>query len=361
MRNDGLPANAPAVETGSVSQNALQQLTPPQAVGAPRPSVVPGVVLSVAGVLIALLAHSVVGAIGVLTWSVTIGAAAANLGLLPSSTGPGLRLAVKKLLRIGVVLLGFSVSLGAVASLGLPVIALVTGTLLTTFLGTMWLGTRAGIGRPQSLLLATGFAICGASAIAAMRHNADGDEEDVATSVAMVTIYGTLAMVAVPLLQVPLGLDDRQLGVWAGASVHEVGQVIAAAGPAGQAAMAIAITVKLTRVLMLGPVVAAVSYRRRRSGDPAARTECRRTPLVPAFVLGFLACVLIRSSGVVPDAALTVLGHLQTLTLGAALFGLGTAVRLRALAGSAGPALLVGAVSTAIVAAVSLAGVLTIG
>ena len=332
----------------------------PQA-DAPVRSLTPGLVASLAGVAAAMLLHQLVGSVGVLTWAVALGALAANLKLLPASVDPGLKVAVKKLLRAGVVLLGFSVSLGAVASLGIPVIALVVGTLVATLLGTLALGLKTGLGRPQSLLLGTGFAICGASAIAAVQHNADADGDDVATAVAMVTIFGTVAMVAVPLLQAPLDLDSRQLGIWAGASVHEVGQVIAAAGPAGQTAVAIAITVKLTRVLLLAPVVAAISISRVPHDTTAVDTGVRRPPLVPVFVLGFLACVLVRSAGVLPDVALTVIGHGQTIALGAALFGLGTAVRVRELAGSARPALVVGAVSTVIVAATSLAGVLLLG
>jgi uncharacterized integral membrane protein (TIGR00698 family) len=308
-----------------------------------------------------MLLHQLVDSVGVLTWAVGLGALAANLNVLPDSVDPGIKVVVKKLLRFGVVLLGFSVSLGAVASLGLPVIVLVVGTLMATLLGTLWLGLKAGLGKPQSLLLGTGFAICGASAIAAVQQNADADEDDVASAIGMVTIFGTLAMVAVPLLQAPLGLDDRQLGIWAGASVHEVGQVIAAAEPAGQTAVAIAITVKLTRVLLLGPVVAGISFSRSRCNTTAFTSEIRRPPMVPVFVLGFLACVLVRSAGILPDLALTVIGHAETIALSAALVGLGTAVRVRQLVSSAGPVLAVGAVSTIIVATLSLAGVLILG
>lgn len=329
--------------------------------GLPSRSVTPGLVASFVGVGVAMCLHQMVGSVGVLTWAVALGAISANLNLLPTSVEPGIRLAVKKLLRVGVVLLGLSVSLGAVAALGLPMIALVVGTLALTLLGTVGLGLRAGLGRPRSLLLGTGFAICGASAIAAAQHNADADEDDVASAIGMVTIFGTLSMVAVPLLQVPLGLDDRQLGIWAGASVHEVGQVVAAAGPAGQTAVAIAITVKLTRVLLLAPVVAGISLCRRRSASGGVNSEIRRPPLVPFFVVGFLACVLVRSSGFLPDAALAVAAHAQTIALGAALFGLGSAVKIRQIASSAGPALAVGAVSTVIVATVSLVGVLIVG
>jgi uncharacterized integral membrane protein (TIGR00698 family) len=318
-------------------------------------TVVPGLFVTAVGVVTAVLLHEVVDAVGVLTWSVLLGALAANLGLLPRSTGPGLRFAVRRLLRLGVVLLGFSLSVGSIAALGLPVIALVVVTLACTLVATFWLGQRIALGRPRSLLIATGFAICGASAIAAMQDNAEADEDDVASAVALVTIWGTVAMVAVPLLQAPLGLSDPQLGVWAGASVHEVGQVVAAAGPAGATAVAVAVAVKLTRVLLLAPVVAGVSVlRRRRSTSDTSN----RPALVPMFVLGFLACVALRSLGVVPVPALAAIEQAQTLTLSAALFGLGTGVHLASLLRTGGRALTLGAVSTVLIAGVSLPFVL---
>lgn len=300
--------------------------------------------------------HAAVEAVGVLTWAVLLGAVAANARALPSSARPGLRLAVKKLLRVGVVLLGFSLPLLSILQLGVPVIGLVVLTLTTTLGVTTWLGLRMGLGRARSLLIATGFAICGASAIAAMEKTAEADEDDVATAVAMVTIWGTVAMIAIPLLQGPLGLSDQELGVWAGASVHEVGQVIAAAGPAGAAAVSLAVVVKLTRVLLLAPVVAGVSVLQRRSQPlpDGASAAGKRPPLVPVFVLGFLVCVALRSLGLVPDAALPLIEHAQTLALAAALFALGTGVRLRTLRQSGGSALALGAVSTLLVAGLSL-------
>jgi uncharacterized integral membrane protein (TIGR00698 family) len=363
MPNRWLPPARSGDQTAVVTQSVPAPVLAPHVrpTGGQVRSLTPGLVVSAAGVTAAMLLHQLVGSVGVLTWAVGLGVLVANLDLLPASVEPGIRAVVKKLLRLGVVLLGFSVSLGAVASLGLPVIVLVVGTLLTTLLGTLWLGLRAGLGKPRSLLLGTGFAICGASAVAGVQHNAGADEDDVASAIGMVTVFGTLAMIAVPLLQAPLGLDDRQLGMWAGASIHEVGQVIAAAGPAGQTAVAIAITIKLTRVLLLGPVVAGVSFSMRRNAITESTPELGRPPMVPVFVLGFLACVLVRSAGVLPDLALTVIGHVATVALGAALFGLGTAVRVRQLASSAGPALAVGAVSTLLVGTISLAGVLILG
>jgi uncharacterized integral membrane protein (TIGR00698 family) len=315
----------------------------------------PGLAVAAGGVGLAMLLHRLVPGVGVLTWAVLLGAVVANTGLLPATTRPGLALATMRLLRVGVVLLGFSLSLVTIAQLGPAVIALVVITLAGTLMATLWAGRRLGLGRPRSLLIATGFAICGASAIAAMERNADGDEDDVATAVAMVTICGTVAMVAVPLLQAPFGLTDTQLGIWAGASVHEVGQVVAAAGPAGAAAVAVAVVVKLTRVLLLAPVVAAVGALQRRAGAGES------PPVVPLFVLGFLGCVLLRTLDLVPAGALTVLTQVQTVALAAALFSLGTGVRLVPLVRRGGSALLLGALSTVVIGGVSLAGVLWVG
>ena len=191
----------------------------------------------------------------------------------------------KRLLRIGVVLLGFTVSLQSIAALGLGTIALVAGALVGTLVFTTWLGNRMKLGRARSLLIGTGFAICGASAIAAMQEAAGADEEDVAVGVAMVTLFGTVAMVLLPLLAGPLGLTDVQLGIWAGASIQEVGQVVAAAGTAGASVVAVAVVVKLTRVLLLAPVVATVSVYRRVAA-PEGADRGRRPPDRPAVRAG---------------------------------------------------------------------------
>jgi uncharacterized membrane protein YadS len=100
----------------------------------------------------------------------------------------------------------------------------------------------------------------------------------------MVTLWGTVVMIALPLLHDPLGLSDLQFGVWAGPSVQEVGQVVAAASPAGAAVPAIAVVVKLTRVLRLAPVIATVNAGRRLRSTGSA-DSVRRPPLVPLFVL----------------------------------------------------------------------------
>jgi uncharacterized integral membrane protein (TIGR00698 family) len=330
----------------------------PTATRPARTGVASGLLVAALGLAAAFGGHALVPQVGVLTWSVALGVVAANLGILPETGTRGLGLVTKRLLRAGIVLLGFSVSFASIAALGLPMIGVVAVSLLGTLVVTTWLGGRLGLSAPRALLIGTGFSICGASAIAGMEETAGADEEDVTVSIAMVTLFGTLALVLLPLLQGPLGLTDLQLGSWAGASVHEVGQVVAAASPAGAAAVTVAVVVKLTRVVMLAPVVAGVSVLQRLKAAPGARPG--RTALVPLFVLGFLACAALRTTGVVPEVALGWIAQVQVIALGAALFGMGCSVRIASLLRGSGAVMVVSAVGTLLISAVSLAGVLLV-
>ena len=316
-------------------------------------------VVLVLGLAAAFLGHRFVPAVGVLTWSIGLGVVAANVGILPRRVGTSLARVTKRLLRVGIVLLGFSVSFGSITALGLPVIAVVAVTLVTTLVLTTCIGRAMGLSPARSLLIGTGTAICGASAIAAMEDTAGADEEDVTVAIAMVTLFGTLALVLLPLLQGPLGLSGVQFGTWTGASVHEVGQVVAAASPAGAAVVATAVVVKLTRVVMLAPVVAVVSIAKRIS-SPVASGETKRPPLVPLFVLGFLACVALRSTGLLPADALGWTTQAQVAALGAALFGMGCSVKIASLARRSGAVMVTSTIGTLLVTGVSLAGVLLV-
>jgi uncharacterized integral membrane protein (TIGR00698 family) len=318
-----------------------------------------GVAVLALGLGGAVLGHWLLPAVGILTWSIALGVAAANLELVPKAGTRQLGALTKKLLRLGIVLLGFSVSFASITALGLPLIAVVAVGLVGTLVFTTWLGRRMGLSAPRALLIGTGFSICGASAIAGMEETARADEEDVTVAIAMVTLFGTLALVLLPLLQGPLGLTDVQFGMWAGASVHEVGQVVAAASPAGAAVVAIAVVVKLTRVVMLAPVVAVVSILQRMM-SPAPAEHGRRTPLAPLFVLGFIACVALRSTGVVPASVLDAIGNAQVAALGAALFGMGCSVKIASLFKGSRAVMVVSTAGTLFIGAVTLAGILLV-
>lgn len=315
------------------------------------------------GVAAASGIHLLVPGVPMLTAAVVLGIAAAHVpgprGLVRGLARPGLTFAGKRLMRAGVVLLGLKLSLGDVLGIGWATVAMVAAVVAATFFGTVWLGRKLGLRGDQPVLIATGYSICGASAIGAVSEVRSSDEKDVATSVALVTLCGTLAIAVLPLLQQPLGLDASAFGRWVGAGVHDVGQVVATAQTAGGDALGQAVLVKLLRVMMLAPLVAAmvIAVRARRAAAGAGEAV-RRPPLVPLFVAGFLVLVVVRTTGWVPPTLLDGAAWTQEILLAAALFGLGSAVHLPSLARTGGRVAALGLCSWIVIATASYGGVL---
>lgn len=308
----------------------------------------PGLAVVAIGVAIALAVAAVAPAVSALTVAVVLGIAVGNLGFLPERCGPGLAWAAKRLVRAGVVLLGLQLAVTDVLDLGGGMLVVVLATVSGTFLGTRLLGRWLGLPAGLSTLVATGFSICGAAAVAAMEGVVPRRDRDVATAVALVTLFGSVWMLALPLVAELLGLSARATGGWAGASVHEVAQVLVGAAPAGAAAVSVAVVVKLSRVVLLAPLVAIVGRRQGRW-------------LPPVFVLGFVAMILVRSSGILPVPVLDVAKLAATVLMAGALFALGSTVRLKELLATGPRALVLGAGSTALVAGISLAGLALVG
>ncbi|MGP3950099.1 YeiH family protein [Streptomyces sp. 7N604] len=343
-----------------------QEQAPEPPARAPGKAAAAGLALAALGVAAAWGVHRALPAVPMLTAAVVLGVGAAHLpgvrGLVRGTGRPGLALAAKRLMRLGIVLLGLKLSLHDVLGLGWGTVAMVLAVVAATLLGTWWLGRRLGLPGDQPLLIATGYAICGASAIGAVSEVRDSDEEDVAASVALVTLCGTLAIAVLPLLQHPLGLSDAQFGGWVGAGVHDVGQVVATAQAAGPGALGDAVLVKLMRVMLLAPLVAGTALAVRRRGGARNATGgpagARRPPLVPLFVLGFLAMAALRDTGRLPGAVVEAGGAAQEVLLAAALFALGSAVHLPSLVRTGARVAALGLGAWLVIAAASYAGVL---
>ena len=306
----------------------------------------------------------VISGINAATVAVLLGVLVTNLGLHRSVLRAGTHVASHRLLRIAVVLLGLQLGLPQLQALGLGGLAVVLVTVAVTFIGTQLLGRLLHLSRTRTLLIAAGFSICGASAVAAMSDVADADEDDIAVAIALVTLCGSLAIVLLPLLQDPLHLDAVGFGSWVGASVHDVGQTVATASRV-DGALDAAVVVKLSRVILLAPLVAAVGLHRRlalrRDIDVSPAGPGRRPPIVPFFVLGFLIAVALSSTGWRPDTVLHEAQLLQEALLVAALFGLGTTINLQTLRRTGGRPLLLGLFSWLLVAATAYLGVILLG
>ena len=321
-----------------------------------------GIALCVVGAAAAMAVGRLVPAVNPMLIAIAAGAVVANLVRVPDWLGPGVDVCAKRLLRVGVALLGLQLMVSDVLGLGWGVIAVVVAIVALGIAGTMWMGRLLGLSWRQRTLIACGFSICGAAAAAATDGVLDGPdrtEEELLTTVALVVVFGTAMIPAIPMLSHALGLTDRQAGMWAGGSIHEVAQVVATGGALGGGALAVATVVKLARVAMLAPVMACLAARQRRTARGGA--DSRQPPLVPLFVLGFLACVALRSSGLLPGAVTEQARTVQTVLLTTAMFALGLGVRLTLLR-SVGPRpVVLAALSTVWVATVALVGALLVG
>ncbi len=300
-----------------------------------------------------------------------LGAIVVNTPLRSHALLNGHQAATKLLLRIGVVMLGLRLPLQDIIDLGPRGLVVIFVTVAVTFSATCFIGDRLGVERGLVTLIASGFSICGASAIAAVESGIRRRNEDVALAIAMVTLFGSAMIVILPLSAGLLGLSDQQVGVWAGASIHEVAQVVAAATTAGAAAVAIATTIKLGRVALLA--AAYVAARRRDSHDDSdgddfagdldgddldgagVQRPSGKTPLIPWFVIGFAIAAGIRTADFLPTQALNAADVATTLLLAAAMFGLGLGMNVRTLFPVPPRVFVLSACSTVVAAAVSLA------
>jgi len=214
----------------------------------------------------------------------------------PDTLRPGLDFTRRTLLRLGVVLLGFRVTVSLLAALGVAPVALAATELLVVLLAVRWIGRRVfRLESELALLVAVGSAVCGAAAILSFAALSRERERHAGTAVTLITLAGTLALLAYPVLYTQgwlAGLDERGFGITVGASIFELAQVYGASASVSEGALDVATLVKLSKVLMLMPLLLAAGLRRAPGGEGG---RAARVP-VPWFVLGFLAVLLLNSS-----------------------------------------------------------------
>jgi len=243
---------------------------------------------------------------------------------------PGIRFASKTVLRAGVALLGLRITMTDVLDLGWPVIGLVVVAVGAAIVAGWGIGRLFGLGNSHSLLSAGAVAICGASAtlaIASVLPTHDKHERNTILTVASVTALSTVAMVLYPVIVSYLGFDNETAGVFLGATIHDVAQVVGAGYIVSDATGEISTLVKLMRVACLVPVVLAISMivARRRSVSGV------REPLLPSFLVAFVVLVGVNSSGVVPADVGAMFGSAASWCLLTAVAALGVRTSLKAL------------------------------
>lgn len=249
---------------------------------------------------------------------------------LPESWNAGIDFSARRLLRMAVAAYGLRVSFQEIAHIGIAGLMMSTLVVATTLGLGIVVGMRVlKLDRDTALLTAAGSAICGAAAVVAVESALRAPAHKSALAVGSVVLFGTLSMFAYPLAYhagwLPLG--SAGLGLFFGGTIHEVAQVVGAASAVDPALVHAATIVKMTRVLLLVPVVLvlSLSLARRQTGD-AARSRGRVA--VPWFALGFLALVALNSTGVIAQAVSDWANRLDTFALTMAMTALGMQTRV---------------------------------
>ena len=261
--------------------------------------------------------------------------------------------AAKRCLRIGVVLLGFQISIDKFIDVGprglIAVIVIVAGV----FLGLRFAAKKAGLTDSLSTLIAGGFAICGATAIAAISSTRKSEERDVSYAVAVVALCGTLSVFIIPLIAQLFEISDATAGAWIGAAVHDVGQVIATASIMGPEALDSAVIVKLTRVVLLIPLILFLSTQNSEKKSLRSAT--------PTFVIAFVICALLVNALPLSDGAITAGKELSKIFLSIGLFGMGLGVRWASIKALGAKPLMVGLSAWVICGAFALGVIQVVG
>jgi uncharacterized integral membrane protein (TIGR00698 family) len=206
-----------------------------------------------------------------------------------------------------------------------------------------------------STFIAGGFAICGATAIAAISSTRKSEERDVSYAVALVALCGTLSVFVIPLLAQVFSLSDATAGAWIGAAVHDVGQVIATASLLGPEALDSAVIVKLTRVVMLIPLILFLTARNNEGEKKSLRTA------TPTFVVGFVICALVVNALSLPESTITAGKELSKVLLSIGLFGMGLGVKWASIKALGSKPLIVGLVAWVACGGFALAVITAVG
>ncbi len=306
-------------------------------------NLLPGLGIAAAIAVVATLIGRYLPILGSAMPAIVIGVLMAIFVRRPASWGPGLKFASKMVLQIAVVVLGTQLSLRQVAEVGVESFPVMISTLTVCLLAAWLLGRAMKIDADLNVLIGVGTAICGASAIAAVSPVVKARNEAIAYAVSTIFLFNVLAVLIFPWLGHALGLTQHEFGLFAGTAVNDTSSVVATAGIYGSAALSFAVVVKLVRTLMIIPIslgLAALEARKEAAGSLGSGSQKAGTDsptnsaaprisllgalkLIPWFLIGFLLASVLRSVGLVPDAAQAPLAQIAMFFISIAMAAIG--------------------------------------
>ncbi|MDE6500322.1 MAG: YeiH family protein [Rikenella sp.] len=252
---------------------------------------------------------------------------------LPATWVPGILFCSKRLLRLGIILYGFNLTFQDIVAVGIPALVIDAVVVAGTIYGGILLGRLLGMDRGIALLVSVGSGICGAAAVLGAEATIRTKPYKTAVAVSTVVIFGTLAMFLYPALYRSgvLGLDPAQMGLYTGATLHEVAHVVGAGNAMGEEVSGAAIIVKMIRVILLVPVLLIISFsiarvrarKLKARGRTVETAEEEGKVSIPWFAIGFLGVIAFNSLGLLPAGVIGWIKNLDVFLLTMAMTALG--------------------------------------
>ncbi|MFW6301373.1 MAG: YeiH family protein [Bacillota bacterium] len=261
-----------------------------------------------------------------------------TIGVNRQVFGPGIRLGLKKLLKIAIILLGGTISFQQFNEVGLPGLGLILLIISVAFIFTFKLGDKYDLTLKQKLLIAAGLSICGDTAIITIAPVIKAEDDDIFMSICIVTFFGVLAIFVYPLIGLFFSLSDTIFGAWAGTAISSTSQVVATGFIYSETAGQVATMIKLTRNVLMIPVIVGIGYYYNsrnlidnggsfgENDNEAREKEYSLKEVFPNFILGFLALIILNSFGLIPARLAAVISPLSRFLILLALSGIGLGV-----------------------------------
>ncbi len=251
----------------------------------------------------------------------------------PTWIKPALKFTSKKILKVAIILLGASLSINTIMSVGKMTFFVMIFTFAMCFGGGYFIRKLFGLNWKLSNLISAGTGICGGSAVAAIAPVIDADDKDIAFAMSSTFLFDMVMIALYPLMGKALGMSDIAYGIWAGTSVNDTASVVASGYAFSEIAGDFATMVKLTRTIAIIPTVlvfAYISTRIKQKELKAANNgqKVNLVKIIPWFIGGFLLLAILNSVGCIPVAASGIIKGTSKFLMVTALaaIGLGTSI-----------------------------------
>ncbi|RNF39720.1 YeiH family protein [Planococcus salinus] len=309
--------------------------------------------------IIAYISQSVgkdIPLLGSTVTAILLGVLIRNFIGMPTVFSPGIQYSLKSVLKLAIILLGTSLNLVQVFTIGSQSIVVISAVVILGIILTIGIGRWMGLSGNIPALIGVGTAICGATAIAAISPIMKSKEEETAFAITTIFIFNIIAVILYPIIGVLTGMNDEVFGMWAGAAIHDTSSVVAASFAYSDEAGGIATVVKLTRTLFLIPLALLIGIyiSSRASKEGGTLSGVKISKIFPWFLLGFLAMSVLNTLGMFSESAVQNITQTSKFMILMAMASVGLGVNFKQIKEIGLKPIYLGLIASLIVALVSI-------